>query len=123
MVLILSVYVWLGAEIVNQWVPRPFAKWAVLGGGLLAMTPWAIWQVIFPLPFDMSVAEDEVTYEFADEADARDFFVLNQEYDAGEREQLRRVMVTRDGLARLYPDLTKSPRHAYRDTEDPRFQR
>jgi hypothetical protein len=94
-----------------------------MGGGLLVIAPWAIRQVIFPLPFDMSVEADEVRYEFADEADARDFYVFNQQYDREEREQLRRVMLTRDGLTRLHPELIKSQKHAYRDTEDPRFMK
>jgi len=64
MVLMLGVYVWLGADVVALWLPRPLAKWAMLAGAVIILLPYIVWQIAFPLPFDMTVSSDEVEYEF-----------------------------------------------------------
>ena len=120
MIAILIVFVWFGTEVVAQWVPKKFLKWAMLGGAFVVLAPWFIWQVVFPLPFDMTVAADEITYEFRDEQTARDFFVVNSTDDPAKRQRLLGVIAMRDRLSRA-DSPAEATGHPYQDLHDPRF--
>src|SRR5262245_37717318 len=85
MIAIAIVFVWLGAEVVGPWVPRPLLKWVMIAATLLALLPWFVWQVLFPLAFDMTVETEEVTYEFANPQYAVDFSLINSQHEVMHR--------------------------------------
>ena len=113
MIAILVVFVWLGTGIVAQWVPKRLLKWVMLAGAFLVLAHWMIWQYIFPLPFDMTVTADDVTYEFADEKTAQDFDLLNSIDNPAERQRLLSTIAMTDRLSRAEAPAEPSAGHAY----------
>jgi hypothetical protein len=55
----------------------PGRRWVALAIVFVFLLPWLLWEVFSPRPFDVTVAEDTVTYEFRDAAYAREFATLN----------------------------------------------
>lgn len=52
-------------------------KLICLGGALLALLPWLVWQAIFPAAVDMTAYEKTIDYEFRDRDYAEEFAALN----------------------------------------------
>jgi hypothetical protein len=52
-------------------------RWLAMGGVIVALSPWFLWQVFFPPPVDLTAYTDEVDYEFRDQDYAEEFAALN----------------------------------------------
>jgi len=55
----------------------PLRKWIFLGSVVLGYLPMMAWSLFHPPPFDMTIDEDAVTYEFKDELYAHGFAAAN----------------------------------------------
>lgn len=60
--------------------------WVGIGIVWVCLFPWALWQIFFPPPFDMTAYADSVDYQFRDAEYAEEFAVLNKA--AGKAEQV-----------------------------------
>ena len=59
-------------------VPRSLRKWVAMGLLLLCLSPWFLWEVLFPPAIDITAYSKSVDYEFRDSNYAHDFAELNQ---------------------------------------------
>jgi hypothetical protein len=64
--------VFLGHWLFGEWTGWAL-RMAVLGIAVLVASPWIAWEVFFPPAVDITVTEDVVTYQFADESYAERF--------------------------------------------------
>jgi hypothetical protein len=55
----------------------PLKRWLALGIALACMSPWFLWEMIFPPPIDLTAYKKNVDYEFRDAAYAQEFASLN----------------------------------------------
>lgn len=60
--------------------------WVLMGIVLVCLFPWALWEELFPPPFDMIAYSNDVDYQFRDAKYAEEFAQLNKA--AGEAEQV-----------------------------------
>ena len=58
---------------------KTFRKWAMMGLVLMCISPWLLYSVYSPQPFDMTAYSDSVTYEFRDTEYAHEFAELNED--------------------------------------------
>jgi hypothetical protein len=70
---------WLVWPLFSDQVPRPARKWAMMGLILVCSSPYFIYQVFFPQPFDITAKSESVDYEFRDGDMAYEFAELNQD--------------------------------------------
>ena len=59
-------------------VPRSLRKWVAMALLLLCLSPWLLWEVLFPPAIDITAYSKSVDYEFRDSNYAHDFAELNQ---------------------------------------------
>lgn len=55
----------------------PLRKWFMMGIALLCYSPWAVWEIFFLCPIDLTATSRNVVYEFLDEDYAIEFANLN----------------------------------------------
>src|SRR5439155_11209867 len=60
-----------------QWYRGPFKRWLALGVALTCMSPWFLWETVFPPVVDLTAYADTVDYEFQNADYAREFAALN----------------------------------------------
>jgi hypothetical protein len=68
---------------VAMWILRsprgPLRRWLAVGIALACMSPWFLWEILFPPPLDITAYSDTVDYEFRDAQYAADFTELNKD--------------------------------------------
>ena len=73
----ISIAIWFIWPHIKESVPPGIHKPAILVLALLCLLPKVIFEVFFPMPFDMTVFADSVDYEFKSKDYAVEFAVLN----------------------------------------------
>lgn len=71
--------IWLIWPLVGDAVPRSLRRWAMMGLAVACILPQAIYEVVYPKPFDITAYSDSVDYEFADQELAVEFAALNHD--------------------------------------------
>jgi hypothetical protein len=61
-----------------QSLKGPLRRWLAMGIALACMSPWLLWEAMFPPALDLTAYTDTVDYEFRDAEYANDFAELNQ---------------------------------------------
>lgn len=56
----------------------PMRKWLAMLIALACLSPFFLWEVLFPPPFDITCFSNTVDYEFRDPEYAADFESLNR---------------------------------------------
>ncbi len=70
--------IWL-APWLHEMVSKEVRSWATLGALLVGLTPYLVWELFFPPPFDLTAYTDTVDYEFKDPGYALEFINRNRE--------------------------------------------
>jgi hypothetical protein len=74
-----AIVFWLVWPLISVQLPHPARKWVMMGAALICLTPYFLYQVLFPHPFDITAHSDSVDYEFRDEDMAYEFADLNHD--------------------------------------------
>ena len=61
----------------DGFVARPWHRWARMGLVLVCLSPWFVWETMFPPAIDLTAYSKSVDYEFRDEEYAWEFAELN----------------------------------------------
>lgn len=78
--MILSVLVlFVIAPLISPHVAGPMRRWVLMIGLLLCLSPFFVWEFLFPPAFDMTAYSKTVDYEFKNEDYALKFETLNEE--------------------------------------------
>jgi hypothetical protein len=62
---------------VLQWYQGPLKRWLTVGIAFVSISPWFLWQAIFPPPIDLTAYTETVVYEFRNAVYAEEFASLN----------------------------------------------
>lgn len=66
------------APLISPHVPGPMRKWALMISSLVCLSPFFLWEVLFPPAIELTAYSETVDYEFRDETYAVEFGLLNQ---------------------------------------------
>lgn len=72
-----AVVVFFLAPWLTPLVAKPLRRWVLMIGVLLCLSPFFLWEVLFPPAFEMTAFTDSVDYEFRDANYAEQFMELN----------------------------------------------
>lgn len=64
---------------VDDFVARSLRKWVALGLIIVCLSPYLLWEIIYPPAIDITAFKDSVDYEFRDADFAYEFAELNSD--------------------------------------------
>ncbi len=64
---------------VEDLVARPVRKWVAVAMMIVCVSPWFIWELLFPPSIDITAYSKSVDYEFKDPEYADEFVELNSD--------------------------------------------
>lgn len=64
---------------VDDFVARSLRKWVALGLIIVCLSPYFLWEIIYPPAIDITAFKDSVDYEFRDADFAYEFAELNSD--------------------------------------------
>lgn len=60
-------------------IARPWRRWAMIGVGLLCISPVIVWEIFWPPTFDITSTKKSISYEFKNRNQAFDFAERNDD--------------------------------------------
>ena len=77
-ILIATIILFIIGPLVTPHVPASMRKWALMISLLVCLSPFFLWETLFPPAFELTAYSDTVDYEFRNETYAVHFGLLNR---------------------------------------------